>query len=149
MARAFIAHLVSSALDPATNRPLNTASTLPQLMLALAKTAGHSGRALSTTYETIPYLLHRSPSCSWRLNVVMRQQDRIDDDHQRERCDHEEVEHDCSHQIVGRDHKEVIVQEKEGDRGFSVCFSVSYSITARFAASGRGPQHFGEGPSNR
>ena len=84
-------------------------------MLALGKTAGHSGRSLSTTYETIPYLLHCSPSCSWRLNVVMRQQDRIDDDHQHERCDHEEVEHDCGHQKVGRDHKEVIVQEKEGD----------------------------------
>ena len=143
MAHAFTAHLVSSALDPATNRPLNTASTLPQLMLALAKTAGHSGRSLSTTYETIPYLLHCRPSCSWRFNVVMRQQDRIDDDHQRERADHKEVEHDRA------DHEEVDdkegVQEKEGDRGFAV----SYSVTARFAASGGGPQHFGEGPSNR
>jgi len=65
----------------ATKRPLNTSFDTPQLMLALAQTAGHSERSLTTTYETIPYLLHCSPGSSWLLNVVMRQQDRIDDDH--------------------------------------------------------------------
>jgi hypothetical protein len=120
---------------------------LPQLMLALAHTAGHSGRSLTTTYtyETIPYLLHCSPSCSWLLNVVMRQQDRIDDDQQHERGGHEEVEHDrAGHQEVDHDQKEV-VQEKDGHRSVAV----TYSVTARFAAQGRGSQHFGEGASYR
>ena len=62
-------------------------------MLALVQTAGHSGRSLTTTYETITYLLHCSPSYSWLAHVVMRQQDRIDDDQQHECDDHEEVEH--------------------------------------------------------
>src|SRR5438552_1404276 len=113
-------------------------------MLALAQTAGHSERSLTTTYETITYLLHCSPSRSWLVNVVMRQQDRIDDDQQHERDGHEKVEHDrAGHQEV--DDKEVDVQEKERDRGLPV----SYSVTARFAAPGRGSQHFGEGASHR
>jgi len=37
---------------------------------------------LTTTYETIPYLLHYSPSRRWLLDVVMRQQEGIDDDDQ-------------------------------------------------------------------
>jgi hypothetical protein len=131
-------------------RPVTTGFDIPQLVLALAETAGHSGRSLTTTYETIPYLLHCSPSCSWLPNVVMRQQERIDDDHQHERDDHEEVEHDrANHQKVDRDQKEVVVQEKDGHRHLAVCFSVSYSVTARFAAPGCGSQHFGEGASYR
>src|SRR5438105_15789526 len=81
-------------------RPPNTGFDLPQLMLALAQTAGHSERSLTTTYETITYLLHCSPSRSWLVNVVMRQQDRIDDDQQHERDGHEKVEHDRIHEEV-------------------------------------------------
>jgi hypothetical protein len=94
-----------------------------ELMLALSRRTGDSGRSLTTIYETIPYLLHCRPGCSWLLNVVLRQQEGIDDDH-----------HDvcAGHQEDDYDHKEVVDQEK-GHGGFSI----SYSVTARVAVPGR------------
>lgn len=84
-------------------------------MLALTQPAEHSGRSLTITYETIPYLLHCSPGCSRLLNVILRRQEGIDDDHQHDRGIHEEVVHDrTGEQEVDYDHKEVVDQEEDG-----------------------------------
>ena len=62
-------------------------------MLALCSADEHSGRSLTTTYETNTYLLHYSPHRRWLVDVV-RQQERVHDDNQHDvqlnRGDHEE-----------------------------------------------------------
>ena len=131
----------------------------PELMLALSSPAGHSGRSLTTTYETIPYLLRYSPSRRWLLNVVLRHQEGIDDDDQHDQLgsssDHqEEVDYDrAGHEEVDHHHQEVLDQEEDGHQCLAVCFSisitVSYSVTVRFAAVGRRAQPFGEGAPDR
>ena len=129
----------------------------PELMLALARPAEHSRRSLTTTYETIPYLLHYSPSRRRLLDVVMRQQEGIDVDDQHDQfgnsVDHQEKVDRAGYEEVDHHHQEVVDQEKDGHRCLAGCFSsgitVSYSVTAKFAAPGRGSQHFGEGASYR
>ena len=105
--------------------------------------------SLTTTYETIPYLLHYSPSRRWLLDVVLRQQEGVDDDDQHEQLgdsvDHQEEVDRPGHEEVDHDHEEVFDQEEDGDRGVAICFSISYSVTARFAALGRRAQLFRRG----
>ena len=86
----------------------------------------------------------------------MRQQEGIDDDDQHDQLgssvDHqEEVDHDrAGHEEVDHD-EEVFDEEEDGSRGvaFSSSITVSYSVTARFAAIGRRAQPFGEGAPDR
>ena len=72
----------------------------------------------------------------------MRQQEGIDDnDVQLNRGDHEEVDHESAgHEEVDHDHEEIFDQKEDRYRRRSVCFSISYSVTARFAALGRRAQ---------
>jgi hypothetical protein len=114
-------------------------------MLALPSPAGHSGRSLTTTYETIAYHIHCSSSRR-QLDDVMRQQEGIDDDNQLDvelnRGDHEEgfgrQERDDDEE---GNHQEDLDQEEGGQQCFAICFSssitVSYSVTVRFAALSR------------
>jgi hypothetical protein len=79
-------------------------------MLAASAPAGHSGRSLTTTYETIAYYIHRSSGRLW-LNDVMRQQEGIHDDNQYvqlHRCDYQEG---TSQEEVDYDHEEVFDEE--------------------------------------
>ncbi|HEX7516737.1 MAG TPA: hypothetical protein VF345_05565, partial [Chthoniobacterales bacterium] len=59
----------------------------------------------------------------------------------------------AGHEEVDHHHEEVFDQEEDGHKCLAVCFSssitVSYSVTARFAALGRRAQHFGEGAPDR
>ena len=78
----------------------------------------------------------------------MRQQEGIDDDHQHDRAGHEKVVHGrTGQQEVDYDDQEVVNQEEDGHGclvvNFAGSITVSYSVTARFAAPGRGSQHFG------
>lgn len=59
-------------------------------MLALSSLAGHSGRSLTTTYETIAYHIHCSSSRRWLDDVMRQQEGDDDDDAQLNRGDHEE-----------------------------------------------------------
>jgi hypothetical protein len=104
-------------------------------MLALSSAAGHSGRSLTTTYETITYLLHCSSSRRW-LDDVMRQQEGIDDDIQHDvqfNCgDHEEGysrEERDDHEEGGNDHQKNLDQKEERDRGLSVAGSIGRGVT--------------------
>ena len=78
----------------------------------------------------------------------MRQQEGIDDDIQHDvqlnRGDHEEGrgrEERDDHEEGGHDHQEDLDQKEDGRRRLAGCFSsgvtVSYSVTARFAALSR------------
>lgn len=120
-------------------------------MLALSSSAGHSGRSLTTTYETIPYLLHYSPRRRWLLDVVMRQQEGIDDDDQHEQLgdseDHQEEVDRPGHEEV--DHEEVFDQEEDGNRGVAICFSVSYSINCQVRGTRPPSPTYGEGAPDR
>jgi hypothetical protein len=90
----------------------------------------------------------------------MRQQKGIHDDNQHDvqlnRGDHEEGygrEERDDHKEGGNDHQEDLDQKEERYRRRFVCFSisitVSYSVTARFAAPDRRAQHFGEDAPDR
>jgi hypothetical protein len=106
-------------------------------MLALSLPAGHSGRSLTTTYETIAYHIHCNSSRRW-LDDVMRQQEGDNDDLQHDvelnRGDHEEGhgrEERDDYEEVGY-HQEDLDQEEGGHRRLTGCFSssiaVSYSV---------------------
>ena len=73
----------------------------------------------------------------------MRHQEGIDDDDQHDQFgnseDHQEEVDRASHEEVDHDHEEVFHQEKDGDRGFAICFSISYSVTARCQVRGTSP----------
>jgi hypothetical protein len=110
-------------------------------MLALTSAAGHSGRSLTTTYETIPYYIHCTSSCRW-LDDIMRQQEGVHDDHavvQLNGCDYEE-----GHDEEGANDQEKDLDQEEDRCFFSGSFAFPYSVTVRFAAPGRRAQQFGE-----
>jgi hypothetical protein len=124
---------------------------MSQLMLALSAPAGHSGRSLTTTYETIAYHLHCSSSRLW-LDDVMRQQEGIghDDVQLHRRHFQEGAGKERDDKEVGDDHQEE--HEKEDGRGrLAGCFSssVARTLIAGFAARSRRAQHFGEGVTDR
>ena len=111
-------------------------------MLALSSPAGHSGRSLTTTYETIAYYLNCSSRRLW-LDDVMRQQEGIGDDDQLNRGNHEKGyrREERDHKEVGDNHQEEHDQ-KEGGRGslagrFSSSIARTYSITAGHNISAR------------
>jgi hypothetical protein len=111
-------------------------------MLALSSLAGHSGRSLTTTYETIAYHLHSSSSRLW-LDDVMRQQKGIDDDDQLNRGNHKKGyrREERDDKEVGDDHQEEHDQKESGRGCLAGCFSSSiartYSVTSGFAARSR------------
>jgi hypothetical protein len=119
---------------------ISLAFDLPQLMLAASTPAGHSGRSLTTTYETIAYHIYCSSGRLW-LDDLMRQQERIhDDDYQRvvHGGDHEEVDHKgARHQEVDYDYEEVFNQEEDGRGCVAVCFPFTYSLTIKFSTGRR------------
>lgn len=122
-------------------------------MLALFSPAGHSERSLTTTYETIPYHLHRSSSPLW-LDDILRQQEGIDDDNldvELNRGDHEEGyghKEGRHHEEGAGDHQEDH-QKENGRRRFSSGVTVAYSVTVRFAALRRRAHTFGESAPDR
>ena len=107
-------------------------------MLALASAAGHSGRSLTTTYETIAYYIHCNSSRRW-LDDIMRQQEGDDDDIRHvelHRGDHEEGhgrEERDDHEEVGY-HQEDLNQEEGGHRRLAGCIAVSYSVRLAISA---------------
>jgi hypothetical protein len=108
-------------------------------MLALSSPAGHSGRSLTTTYETIAYYIHCNSGRRW-LDDLMRQQEGDDDDFQLDvelnRGDHEEGlgrEERDDYEEVG-DHQEGFNQEEGGHRRLSSSIAVSYSVRLAISA---------------